>query len=281
MFTESDPGWFQYLRQPPQFLADYDVQNITSLTDLVAIFNATVAGAVVYDGSLPSLSLLASTAAGAEDLLPVCNRSNPSSPTIYDMFVKSALLPVRRTLRASMFPGNVTGSRKGDAYMWAIHEFIESNKSDAAVQGFYIDYYWTMAPACCGDAHTDKLMSTLSNHDWYAHACRTLPMSFIFAYLRFIARRGFFWDLDIWADEEPVDDPTQPLGTDLKVMQAIALAAYKQTNGNRMIHVGGFTPWAYKYVKPYGKHEGVETEWQTVKVRLPKGLMITKGPFRV
>lgn len=31
-----------------------------------------------------------------------------------------------------------------------------------------------------------------------------------------------------------------------------------------MIHIGGFTPWRFKYVD--SKHGGVETEWQTSKL---------------
>jgi hypothetical protein len=28
-----------------------------------------------------------------------------------------------------------------------------------------------------------------------------------------IANNGFFFDLSIWSDEHPIDDPAQPLGT--------------------------------------------------------------------
>lgn len=35
-----------------------------------------------------------------------------------------------------------------------------------------------------------------------------------------------------------------------------------------MIHVGGFTPWYFKYVGAHSQHghEGVATEWETIKV---------------
>ncbi len=68
-------------------------------------------------------------------------------------------------------------------------------------------------------------MNTVSNHDY------------------FIAHKGFFWDLDAWNDQKPNDDPNQPLGTDYSTLNAILLSAYQQTKGNKMIHIGGFTPW--------------------------------------
>lgn len=35
-----------------------------------------------------------------------------------------------------------------------------------------------------------------------------------------------------------------------------------------MIHIGGFTPWFYKYVDSHSQHQhgGVATEWESVKV---------------
>jgi len=44
----------------------------------------------------------------------------------------------------------------------------------------------------------------------------------------------------------------------------ILLSAYNQTKGKKMIHIGGFTPWNFKYVNE--KHGGVQTEWQTVMI---------------
>ncbi len=69
----------------------------------------------------------------------------------------------------------------------------------------------------------------------------------------FISKRGFIWDLNVWPDDVANDDPSAPAGTDLKTLEAIMLSAYRKTNGTTMIHVGGFTPWAFKYVSPFGK----------------------------
>ena len=71
----------------------------------------------------------------------------------------------------------------------------------------------------------------------------------------FIANKAFFIDLSIWGDEAPIDDPSQPLGTDRNTLLAIIGAAYNQTqlagaaDGKpKLTHVGGFVPWLYKYV---------------------------------
>jgi hypothetical protein len=65
----------------------------------------------------------------------------------------------------------------------------------------------------------------------------------------FISKKAFFFDLSPWADEVPNDDPKQKLGTDLAVMKSVFAAAHKANNG-KMVHMGGFPPWPYKYVTP-------------------------------
>lgn len=244
LFTDADAFWLSELRKPGAWLASATFTNATSVEDLVSRFASYLRGAVVYDPAVWPTSLLASTSAGAEDLLPVCFR--PTDPTsLYSRLVAAGpKLSVGRSL-VGLFNGSISGSVKLDAYNWAVAEFIRSNRSDASVQGYFIDYFWTtvadVSPAGQGYAKV-----TTTNHDFV------------------IARRGFFWDLDTWADEAPVDDPKQPLGSDYKAFTSILQAAYDQTGGQRMIHISGFTPWAYKYVG--GKHGGVDTEWQTVKV---------------
>jgi hypothetical protein len=54
----------------------------------------------------------------------------------------------------------------------------------------------------------------------------------------FISQRAFFWDLSVWDDEAPNDDPSQPLGTDLNTLMKI-LAAYYTNNPSAVITVSG------------------------------------------
>jgi hypothetical protein len=41
----------------------------------------------------------------------------------------------------------------------------------------------------------------------------------------FVANKAFFFDLSIWADEAPIDDPGQPLGADRATLLAILKSA--------------------------------------------------------
>ena len=56
----------------------------------------------------------------------------------------------------------------------------------------------------------------------------------------------------------------QPLGTDYTTLRAILAACNSQLGNAHVITVGGFTPWAFKYVD--AKHGGVPTEWQTAMI---------------
>ena len=100
---------------------------------------------------------------------------------------------------------------------------------------------------------SDYLLTTTTNHDY------------------FIARKAFFFDLSIWSDETPNDEPWQPLGSDRKTLDAVLSAAHAAAGAETMIHMGGFTPWHFKYVSDgmcssRCKHPGVATEWATVVV---------------
>lgn len=79
-----------------------------------------------------------------------------------------------------------------------------------------------------------------------------------------MSQRAFFFDLDPWADETPIDDPQQPLGTDAETLTQLLTTTYHLNAGQRMLDVGGFPPWAFKYTNfqgAGGTHGGVATEW--------------------
>jgi hypothetical protein len=154
-------------------------------------------------------------------------------------FTGSGTIP--GTARAS------TGSRKCDAYVWALEHYLRTGKCDPAILGYYMDAFWIRdpSPGILTQNHT------LTNQDY------------------FIGRRAFIFDLLPWSQEKPVDDPAQPLGTDNAVFREILRECYDQLEGERMIHVGGFTPWAFKYTNVLnagGNHGGVETEWEMVRL---------------
>ena len=78
-----------------------------------------------------------------------------------------------------------------------------------------------------------------------------------------MSRKGFFFDLSPWGDEPATDDPSQPVGTDLRTLQELLHTADSLGGGKRMCHIGGFPAWAFKYTKRVGgTHEDVDTEWE-------------------
>ena len=114
-----------------------------------------------------------------------------------------------------------------------------------ASSAYYLDAFWLQRPR-----NGPPDLHTLSNHDY------------------FIARRGFFFDLSPWGDEAPVDDPRQPLGSTDRPSAGGAARIAGRGVPNRMIKIGGFPPWPYKYTTHggAGKHEGVPTEWEFTRL---------------
>lgn len=265
-----DQFWLRHLTEHGEWLANTQVENVPDLSSLMKIFQGDVRGLVVYDEKVPSTSCVASTVAGVEDLLCVRYDSGPDS--LYKWLTSDSHgphLPVKVWLvnqdGTSLFTGKgaipgtstpSTGSAKCDAYIWAKEKYLDTGRCNPREMAYYVDAYWLRTPEGYVPDHK------LSNHDY------------------FIAKRGFFFDLDPWGDEAPNDDPHQPVGTDLKTLQAILHSAWEQLKGAAMVHIGGFPPFTRKYTslaggehapKPVnysklpnykGKHTPVATEWR-------------------
>ena len=172
-------------------------------------------------------------------------------------------IPVRRKLMAEdgsplftgkgLIPGTNTpssGSAKCDAYLWLIEQVIHTGQANPAVMGYYLDAFWLQSWQASGPANC-----TLTNQDFV------------------MARRGVVFDLNCWDDEASVDDPGQAPGTDAKTLCALLRACYDKLSQPGMIHVAGFTPWAYKYTthksdawNAGGHHDGVPTEWRYAEI---------------
>ena len=252
-----DDVWRDYLVSPGEWLENTTwLENITTIADLVDVFRDEFAGVVLYDADLPATSNVASTAAGVERLLPVLYR--PGVPgSVYSQLVSSGpklSVSLDLTSKGALFSPRT----KTMAYRWARQRWLnpapknpEQPQANPELLGYYCDL-WGAQQA--DRLHASPGLTEVSNHDY------------------FIAHKAFFFDLSVWADEAPVDDPSQSLGADKTEMVEIFKAAYSRTNGTAMIHVGGFTPWWFKYTQdgPGGKnvsrHKGVETEWETMNV---------------
>jgi len=240
-----DDFWLEQLTQPGAWLAGAQQERVATLEQLVERFHADLAGAVVYDAEVAALSNLASAFAGAENLVAIRHDESPGS--VFDRLVRHGpRLPVKRRLTRETIAGMNSGSDKGDAYLWGIRELIECGRCDPGYLGYYIDAWWiTHATQSVANHHT------LTNHDY------------------FVAKRAYFCDLDNWGDEIPIDDPDQPLGTDRRTLIAVLAALARQRPADALLHVGGFTPWAFKYSDhdgAGGKHFGVHSEWELTRV---------------
>jgi len=264
-FVESQHGkgsidqyWLDQLRVPGAWLAETQVETVPDIVALVQRFRGDLNGAVVYDPKVPATSNLASTAAGADNLLALRYDTNPDS--LYSQLVTAGpKLPVKLSFvnpdGSSRFTGSgkipdtdldSTGSTKCDAYLWMKQHYLDTSRSNANYGAYYLDQYWMKKYHACVFNH-----HCLTNHDF------------------FVSKKAWFFDLHVWADETPIDDPGQKLGTDLNTLKALLLSAYNQGGDRDMIHIGGFVPWAYKYTNARhagGKHEGVASEWEYARI---------------
>ncbi|MGE5294426.1 MAG: hypothetical protein ACM3VT_06320 [Solirubrobacterales bacterium] len=249
-----DDYWLAKLSEPGQWLHGQPVERIETITDLVREFRSSIRGLVVYDPRVAATSNVASTVAGAESLLPV--RYDPNEGSLYRLLTAGELsLPVKcwlvRPDGTSLFTGQgvipetdlpSTGSAKCDAYLWMKHKYLDAGRCNGAYGAYYLDQYWIEKPR-----NTVLNHHCLTNHDF------------------FVAKNAFFFDLGIWGDEKPIDDPEQKMGTDLETLKALLLSAYQHGGRENMIHIGGFVPWAHKYTThgiSGGHHDPVPSEWE-------------------
>ena len=257
-----DDFWWKQMTTPDGWLAGREIVHVNGLDQLLAHFRSYYRGIVVWDERVPSTSNLASTIAGCDDLLAV--RFDPDEGSLYRRLTEGKdALPVKVLLMrddgSPLFTGtgiipdtsvSSSGSAKCDAYLWLIEHYIKTGKTNPRCLGFYLDAFWLK----CWNAWGPDGQA-LANHDFI------------------IAHRGVIFDLDVWDDEAPVDDPRQRPGTDVATLRKLFRAAYNQFNGNGVIEVPGFIPWAYKYTTQRcpewfagGHHEGVPTEWHYASI---------------
>ncbi len=252
---ETDRYWLKQYRDKNGFLASESWQELQDWDELLTVFEPWLDGVVLWDEGVPATSNVAATISGVERLLPV--RYDPAPDSFYSRFIAGdRRLPVKRSL-VGWFTGTGTipgsdipssGSAKCDAYLWAKLNYLDTGMCDPHLLAYYLDAQRWLPD---GEWYPDLSNAMVTNHDYY------------------IARKAFFFDLSPWDDELPGDDPEQPLGADLHTMKSILLSQYRNSGGERIFTVGGFTPWYVKYtqssIRP-GKHEAVETEWRYAEI---------------
>ncbi|MGV8878400.1 MAG: GxGYxYP domain-containing protein [Sphingobacteriaceae bacterium] len=254
--TDIDRYWWNKYHKKNKWLQGRDTTTYTNITDLFTAYKSFIKGAVVYDPRVAATSNVASSIAGADDVVAIRYDIAPGS--LYtQLILNGPKLPVKVWLvnpnGSSLFTGSglipgtsraSSGSAKNDAYLWFLENYIKTGKCNTKYGAYYIDQEWMNKPTAANRNH-----HTLSNHDF------------------FISRKGFFFDLSPWEDESPTDDPGQKIGTDLRTLKELLLAAYQQHNGKGYTYLGGFPPWAFKYTKHAGgSHEDVATEWEYSRI---------------
>jgi hypothetical protein len=259
--AELDDFWWTEMTAPGAWLEGTTATTETDVAALLAHFGGDLRGAVVWDERVPATSNLASTIAGIEDLAVLRFDETPGS--LYHRLVIEGGLEVRVRLMAEdggpMFTGSgtipgtnlpSTGSAKNDAHRWMIETIVKPGRANPRVMGYYIDGHWLQSGWAGWPAN-----HTLTNQDYV------------------IAKRGVFWDLHMWDDEAPVDDPGQRPGTDVETLHQFMRATIDQAGIESMIHVAGYVPWRYKYTdvnangwNAGGGRDGVATEWKCTEI---------------
>ncbi len=223
--------WLTILSCEGRWLHGRTLKPLADLDSLVNMARPQLTGAVIWDPDVPASINVATTMAGVEDAVVL-------SPEYAEKYIERWNLPVLHDLRGR-FTGEETGSKKNDAYRWALREYLQPGKCSAHLLCLYEDAFSTRARGDIGYVLT---------RDWA------------------VKNRAFVFDLSPWGDEVPGDDPNQRLGTDLSTYRIMLEAMLKQSAGKQMTELVGFFAFA-KYSNVPGHqsaHEPVPTEWETV-----------------
>ena len=213
------------------WLAGKEQVVVSSFEQLLELTKTKLKGVIIWDTEVPATLNVATTLAGLEDGLVL-------SPDMANKYLEKLELPVIKDFRG-VFTGMETGSKKNDAYRWAIREFLKTGRCNPHWLCLYEDSYMTRYKGDVGYVVT---------RDWAVY------------------NRAFVYDLSPWGDEAPLDDPGQTLGTDLQTYKLMLEAVLKLTNGQQMTEVAGFFSFPkYSNIEGYpSKHDPVPTEWETV-----------------
>lgn len=223
--------WLDVLRKDGRWLEGRPLQPVADLDALRQLAGSRVKGAVVWDPAVPATVNVATTAAGVLDLVVL-------SPEQAARVLPRWQVPVVLDLRGR-FTGAETGSKKNDAYRWALREFLAAGRCSSRWMFLYHDAFF---------ARAEGKLAYAVNRDWA------------------VRNRAFVFDLSPWGDEKPEDDPGQRLGLDLETYRLILEENLRQTRGEHMTELAGFFDFAkYSNVAPHrSRHEPVPTEWETV-----------------
>ena len=201
--------WLQKLSQEGRWLHGRKIEALADLDALVALAGPDLRGTVIWDPAVPASVNVATTVAGVEDAVVL-------SPDLAARRQEAWKLGVVKDLRG-LFTGSETGSRKNDAYRWAVREYLAKGRCSAHWFFSYEDAFSTRAR---GD------IAYVVTRDWA------------------VRNRGFVFDLSPWGDEAPADDPYQRVGTDLETYRLVLAEMLKASGGKQMTELAGFFAFA-------------------------------------
>src|ERR1039458_2577836 len=108
--------WLDLLAKDGRWLQGRERKPQPDLSALVKLAGKRLKGAIIWDPAVPASPNVATTLAGVHDVVVL-------SPELADRYLAKWRLPVLKDLRG-MFTGSETGSRKNDAYRWALREYL-------------------------------------------------------------------------------------------------------------------------------------------------------------
>ena len=223
--------WLELLTHDGRWLDGRQQRLVPDLDVLLTLAGKRVRGVIIWDPAVPATINVATTIAGVRDGIVL-------SPELAAQYLTKWRLPVIEDLRGK-FTGAETGSKKNDAYRWAIREFLAKGLCSPHRLCLFYDSWDTRER---GDT------SYVVTRDWA------------------VKNRAFVFDLSPWGDEKPADDPGQRPGLDLETYNQILAETMRQAAGRCMTELTGFF-YESKYSdtpKHGSSHLGVPTEWESV-----------------
>ena len=223
--------WLDLLAKEGRWLEGRERKPLADLDALVTLAGKRLKGAVIFDPAVPASVNVATTIAGVYDAVVL-------SPEFAERYLARWHLPVLQDLRGR-FTGAETGSKKNDAYRWAIREYLSKGLCSSHLVCLFHDSFSTRTRGDIGYVLT---------RDWA------------------VKNRAFVFDLSPWGDEKPQDDPDQQLGLDLETYRMILAETLRLSAGKYMTELTGFFAFSKYANMPDHKsvHDPVPTEWETV-----------------
>ncbi|MDB6026113.1 MAG: hypothetical protein JWM68_2336 [Verrucomicrobiales bacterium] len=228
--------WLDVLSKDGRWLQGRKQMPLSDLGAIVKLAGKRLKGVIIWDPAVPATVNVATTIAGVHDAVVL-------SPELADQYRAKWRLKVLVDLRGK-FTGAETGSKKNDAYRWAIREYLAKGKCSSRLLCLFEDAFTTRAK---GD------ISYVLTRDWA------------------VKNRAFVFDLSPWGDEKPGDDLTQRLGLDLETYNLILAETLRQAAGEHMTELTGFFAFAKYSEQPNhpSAHKEVPTEWESVWLMSP------------